>query len=83
MDSISAFEVNMHLGIPKFVPKPFDLPDSGGKITILFDLDETLLHTQVTYECNSVNSGDWGSAIEICTENGDYFVNLKIRPHAV
>lgn len=47
MDSISAFEMNPYLSLPKEVTKAIDLPISDGKVTIVFDLDETLVHTQV------------------------------------
>jgi TFIIF-interacting CTD phosphatase-like protein len=25
----------------------------------------------------------WGKTIDVCTDNGDYRINLKIRPHVI
>ena len=84
IDSVSAFQTFAHTPVPKEVPKTVELPPQGDKkITIVFDLDETLIHTQVMgWDTKSEDMG-WGKTLEICTENGDYRINLKIRPHVV
>lgn len=82
IDSISAFQAFAHSTIPKDTHKFIELPSPPtDKLTVVFDLDETLIHTQVMNWDTTEEEVGWGKTLEISTDNGNYRVNLKIRPH--
>jgi len=63
LDSLSVFQSFAHATIPK-ESKCIDLPSSkDGKITLIFDLDETLIHTQVMSWDNPNEDMGWGKTI--------------------
>lgn len=78
MESLSAFQMYAHLPLPP-LPRQPALPAPTGKPTLLLDLDETLLHSQVLKEGEEP---DWGVKMQIGCEQGSYHISLKIRPHA-
>lgn len=83
IDSLSAFQAFAHSIVPKDAHRLIELPPApSDKLTVIFDLDETLIHTQVMNWDTSEELG-WGKTVEVNTDNGDYCVNLKLRPHVV
>ena len=83
LDSLSVFQSFAYASIPK-ENKCIELPSSkDSKITLIFDLDETLIHTQVMNWDDKDGDMGWGKTVQINTDNGDYRINLKVRPHAV
>lgn len=84
IDSISVFQSFAHSTVPKDTHKLIELPSPPtDKLTVVFDLDETLIHTQVINWDTTEEEVGWGKTVEINTDNGDYRVNLKMRPHVV
>ena len=49
----------------------------------MFDLDETLIHTQILEHHLTAEDIGWGKTVHIENEDDRYQVNLKVRPHAV
>jgi CTD small phosphatase-like protein 2 len=84
MESISAFQLFSCSYLPPQPHKVAELPPiSPAKITLVFDLDETLVHSQpLDWQLSPEDIG-WGQTVDVVTEEGKYQVNLKIRPHAV
>lgn len=83
LDSITTFQMLVNVCVPREPAKPFTVPgDPQGKMTLVFDLDETLVHSQVMNWNTEEKEMGWGKAIEVTTDLGEYRINLKIRPHA-
>jgi hypothetical protein len=84
IDSVSVFQAFAHSAVPKDTHRLIELPPApSDKLTVVFDLDETLIHTQVMDWDTSEEEVGWGKTVEVSTDNGDYCVNLKLRPHVM
>lgn len=63
IDSISAFQAFAHSTVPKDIHKLVELPAPTDKLTVLFDLDETLVHTQVINWDTTEEEVGWGKTV--------------------
>ena len=83
MESISAFRQFNCSYLPQKPHKTIELPKQNQeRLTVVFDLDETLVHAQVMDWNLRVEDLGEGKVVDIEHEDGRYQVHLKIRPFA-
>ena len=82
MESGDTFKLFSCSYLPLKPHKTVQLPPPTHPLTLVFDLDETLIHAKILDWDTPKEELAWGHTVNIQTEECKYQVNLKIRPHA-